>query len=188
MSQRVARSLSDPQYLARWTRRLASCADDDGRVGLMAMDASACLARSLSCSVRSSSSSFLPLGCFFSEKKSHRGGLSRRPAVAPAPAPLRPFLHHRGGLSDRPAVAHAPVRLLPFLPHRGGLPLRPAVLPFVLRRSTRHRKCAFGFTSREGRLGVCPPSHGLLTPLAGRVRARGASDPCWSECTREVQL
>ena len=34
----------------------------------MAMGASACLARSLSGSARSSSSSFLPLGCLFSEK------------------------------------------------------------------------------------------------------------------------
>ena len=90
-----------------------------------------------------------------------------------------------GGLSRRPAVAPAPAPILPFLPHRGGLPLRPAVLPFGLRRFPRHRKCAFGFTPREGRLGCCPPSHGLLTPLPprDRVRARGASDPCWTECT-----
>ena len=39
----------------------------------MAMDASACLVRSLSGSARSSSSSFLPLGCLFSEKKSTIG-------------------------------------------------------------------------------------------------------------------
>ena len=39
----------------------------------MAMDASACLVRSLSGSARSSSSSFLPLGCLFSEKNSPIG-------------------------------------------------------------------------------------------------------------------
>ena len=37
------------------------------------MDASACLARSSSGSARSSSSSFLPLGCLFSEKNSSIG-------------------------------------------------------------------------------------------------------------------